>query len=168
MVTISPSTGNEDKDVETWQNAGRGRVVVKKFSYSGKLADHIVKSQAKITLTPHERRLNQEWAIDEKLDPFQNGTFMPVRLVETAEDLDQIQSNPNLMTEDEMRELLGKHFKQLEARLADVQSETVVRRMREIAEAEDVTIGKIKVIDRRLEDFKPEFATEEPQQNPRA
>lgn len=161
MIATSKPTGVESQDLETWQNAGRSRVIIKKFAHSGELVDHIIKGQQKLTVTSHERRLNQEMAADKDWDPFDNGTFIPVRLIETAEDLDQIKSNPNLMSEDEMRELLGKHFKQVQARLADIKSEPVLNRLAEIAKEEDVTVGKMDAIQARLAEFKPDFLGEQ-------
>lgn len=160
-IPTSKPTGVESQDLETWQNAGRSRVIIKKFAHSGELVDHIIKGQAKLTLTSHERRLNQEMAADSDWDPFNNGTFIPVRLIETAEDLEQIKSNPNLMSEEDMRELLNKHFKQVKSRLADIKSEAVLNRLSEIAREEDVSVGKMEAIQARLQDFKPDFMSEQ-------
>lgn len=157
MTSISKPTGVDAQDLETWQNAGHSRVIIKKFAHSGELVDHIIKGQSKLTLTSHERRLNQEMAADSNWDPFNNGTFIPVRLIETAEDLDQIKSNPNLMSEEDMRDLLGKHHKQVAARLRDIQSQQVLNRLAEIAEEEDVTVGKMNAIRARLDEFRPDF-----------
>lgn len=161
MIATSKATGVEAQDLETWQNAGRSRVIIKKFAHSGELVDHIIKGQQKLSVTSHERRLNQEMAADADWDPFNNGTFIPVLLVETAEDLEQIKSNPNLMSEDDMRALLRQHFKQVQSRLRDIKSETVLNRLAEIAHEEDVSVGKVEAITARLQEFKPDFMSEQ-------
>lgn len=147
-------------ELETWENTGNSRIFLKKYSHSGDLRNEMLGGRRKVVLTPAERRINQELAASKQQDPFSNGMLAPVRLVETAEDLEEIHSNPNLMSETDMRDLLKGHFKKLESRLAEVDSEAMLNRLLEIAEAEDVTVGKVEAIKARLADFKPDYLEE--------
>lgn len=147
-------------ELETWENTGNSRVVLKKYSHAGELVDEMLNGRRKVMLTPQERRINQELAANKALDPFSNGILAPVRLIETAEDLEDITSNPNLMSETDMRDLLKGHFKKLEARLTEVDSEPILRRLLEIAQEEDVTLGKVTAIEARLAQFQPDFVSE--------
>jgi hypothetical protein len=145
---------------ETWENTGMSRVVLKKYSHSGELVDEMLNGRRKIMVTPHERRLNQELAANKHLDPFANGTLSPVHLIETADDLEEIKANPNLMSETDMKDLLKGHFKKLEARLAEIDSEPILNRLLEVASEEDASLSKVNAIKTRLDSFKPDYVTE--------
>lgn len=145
---------------ETWENTGDSRVVLKKYSHAGELIDEMINGRRKVVLTTNERKINQELAATQKMDPFMNGTFAPVRLIETADDLEQIRANPNLMSEGDMKALLKGRVAALETRLTEISSEAVLRRMVEVAEAEDAPVSKLKAVKSRLDEFKLDFVSE--------
>lgn len=146
-----------NSEVETWKNASASRVVIKKFSYDGKLKDEIVRGHGVVTVSAQERKINAEMAADASQDVFSNGALLPVQLVETADDLEQIQENPNLLSETDMGELLDGHHKTLESRLGEISSKATVSRLLEIAQERDITTGKLKAIESRLAELDPEI-----------
>lgn len=147
-----------ESELETWKNSSDSRIVIKKFDYDGRLKDGIIKGRQTFTLSAQERRINSEMASSESLDAFRNGTLLPVQLVESADDLGQIQENPNLMSETDMEELVDGHHKKLTARLAEVTSAATVKRLVEVAESRETTTGKLKAVKDRLEELAPERA----------
>lgn len=142
------------KDFETWQSAIRGLIIVKRFDRKGDPVDERIPAGGKIMLTPEERRFNQERVAEASLDPFQNGMLVPLKLVESAEDYDELKGNPNHLTEDDMRALLAnpKKLDELKKGVASVSNPTTLQRLLAIAESDeiDVTVKQLKVIKARV------------------
>jgi hypothetical protein len=148
------------EDFESWENQTDGRHIIKKFGAKGDLIDDMINARRKFHLTTQERHINQERAADDTLDPFANGIFAPVRLLETAEDFAQISSNPNVMGEDEMKKLVKGNIAALEARLAEVRNPVVLQRLLEVADSEDITVKKLGAIQGRLQEVSPSLYVE--------
>lgn len=142
------------KDFETWKSAIDGMVVLKRFDRKGDLEDEIVRAHSQILLLPEERRLNQEMCVSADLDPFQNGMLSPVKLVEAADDYEDLQGNPNHLTEVDMRKLLAnpKEIAGLEAAIAGVSNPTTLHRLLAIADDPEVdaTVRQVTVINSRI------------------
>ena len=92
---------------------------------------------------------------------FQNGRLQPVRLIDTAEDYEEIASNPNFMSESDIIALLKRPVKEVRERLDEVTSVTTVNLIAEIARA-DENIKKVVVdaVEARLDSFTPENVVE--------
>lgn len=144
-------------DAELWENTTAGRVCLKFYNQQGMLTDRLIDSFRKFTITTKERQLNQEMAAGPDLDHFSNGIFAPVRLVETADDIEKIKSNPNLVTEDDMKGLLAnKTAKAFQERVDAISNPFALTRMLELAREDDSTTAKqVKAIEDRLRDVSP-------------
>lgn len=145
----------ESNKYEAWKNATAGMIFLQRFDRRGELVHERVDGGKTVNLTPEERRLNQELAASDDLDFFKNGQLIPVRLVETAEDLDAIQQNPNLMTDEDLIELLGKQWKQLETRLEEITNAPTLRRLLELAHEHDASVKTAERIRKRLHEVDP-------------
>lgn len=156
-VTPKPRKPAPEDDAELWENTTAGRICLKFYNQQGMLVDKLIDGRRKFHITTKERLLNQESAADAGLDVFQNGTFAPVRLVDTAEDLEKIKSNPNLVTDDEMREMLTNNSaKALQERIDAINNPYALKRMLEIAHDEDNTTAKqVRAIEDRLRAVSP-------------
>lgn len=152
--------GVSNDDLETWENISRGRHVIKKFSVRGDLMDEMIGGQRKFHLTTRERQLNMERAATSALDPFSNGMFTPVHLLDSTEDAEQIASNPNLIGETEMVELVKGHVKTLTKRIGDVTNPIVLQRLLQVATESDVSVGKVAAIEARIEEMSPSQVVE--------
>lgn len=150
----------QPEELETWKNSSRGTVVLKKFGERGTLVDEVVPGGRKIQLTPRERRYNQEIAANEELDVFHNGMLTPVRLIETEEDVAEIASNPNVITDSEMAELFKTNQKTFTAKVKAIQSLVVLERLAEIAKAQDARQSQIQVIEERIDEVNPSKVVE--------
>ncbi len=144
------------KDFETWRSSIEGTIFIKRYDRSGDEIDEMIGAGKEIRVLPEERRLNQEIAATPELDPFQNGMLVPLRLVESAEDYEELKGYPNHLTEDDMRGLLknSKALAALETGIADISNPTTLVRFLAIAEEPtvDATVRQVAVIRARLEE----------------
>lgn len=146
-------------EMETWKNASRGRVVIRRMNERmGKYEYEMVGPGQTFVVSEEHRRQNSFpiGAAEPALDSFANGTLVPVRLVEHAEDFELIKSNPNLMGEAEMAATIKGHPSKLKAALKRMDNPAAVRRLKEIAIAADATVSKTAMIEDRLNELDPE------------
>jgi hypothetical protein len=129
---------------EAWKNVTPGVAAVYKFNTRGELEHELVQGSRTLNLTPEERRINQEMCADEANDLFQNGILVPVRLIDD-EDIEDIKGNPNHITEEDMRALLKGNVKTFDAKLGEITNAFTVRRMFEMAGADDLDVSHRKV-----------------------
>lgn len=145
---------------ETWQNLTQSRHVLKRFSARGDLMDEMIAGNKNFHITTRERHINEERAADADLDPFTNGTFAPVHLIDSTDDAEEIAANPALITETEMVSLVKANVKTLEKRLGEVRNPVVLERLLQVANETDATVGRVKIIKDRLQEVAPSLFTE--------
>jgi hypothetical protein len=155
-----PEIGTNLDDLETWQNIGRSRFVLKKFTAKGDLMGEIINGGRKFHVTTRERHINSEMSANKQMDPFQNGMFAPVQLLDSTDDLEQIASNPNLMGESDMVDLVRGRVDGLRKRLAEVENTVVLDRLQEVAAEQDASISKVEAIKSRIAELSPALYTE--------
>jgi len=149
--------------METWKNATRSTVVLKRFDRAGRLTDDVIRGGQTFHITPDERRLNQEIAATDDLDMFQNGLLAPVKLIETAEDVEQFKSNPNHMSEDDMLALLqSRSAKAFRDRVSEITNPVTLKRLLEMAQTEEAnaTVKQVEFVSSRLQEVSPSLYTE--------
>lgn len=142
------------QDFETWKSNIEGTIIVKRYDRKGDEKDERIASGQEIRLLPEERRLNQEIAAEPGQDPFQNGMLVPMKLVESADDYDDLRGHPNHLTEDDMRKLLAnpKQIAKLEEGISSISNPTTLVRLLAIAEEPDVdaSVKQVAAIKSRL------------------
>lgn len=158
-----------DMRKETWQNVTRGTAAVLKLDSRGNEFGYVIPSGAKVTLSPEERRINQDRAASKAQDLFSNGTLEPhgswaSKLLDADEDLadeyKDIAENPNFISESEIKELFKLRIDAFRRRLADIENRTVVDRILSMAHDLDAKASQIKAIEDRVEEFRPENLVE--------
>lgn len=140
-----------EEEYETWQ--ANGRIVLRKYNRAGTLEEVMVNTNRRIQLTAAERMMNQDRVVDEKMDPFANGTLSPVRLPESSKASTQaIVSSPNTITEDDMLTALTGHHKTFEKKITEISSPYVLRRMLAMAREDDmdISIKRVEALETRL------------------
>lgn len=144
-------------ELETWQNLGQGRVVIKRIeARTGDLTkEEMVGPGKSFTITTREREANSALAYNEKLDFFRNGTLTPIHLVEGSDAARELANNPNLISDGDMRTMVGasKSRAKVEAfaeRLRAIENPTTLSRMLQLAEEEDAPVSKVRAIQARL------------------
>lgn len=148
------------EETERWENATKGRVVIRKFDARGNLGHEMVNAGRSINLTPQERKTNQEMAATEELDVFSNGTMQPLRLLEGTEEAKEIASNPNHLSDSDVKVLVKGHHKTLEKRLVDISNPSALQRMLEVARVEDCSVSTVQKIQDRLMEVAPSLVQE--------
>lgn len=148
---------DEVSEYESWQNATLGRVVVTKLDGRGQKRHDLIGPGKTFHITPLERRMNQELAASEELDVFLNGVLQPVRLLEDAEDFEHLKSNPNHISEDDVRSIFKLKLPQFVARLGEIGNPAALERLMEIARSEEVdaTLRQFEAIQTRLAEVSP-------------
>lgn len=150
-------------EVETWENIGNARFVLKRFSSKGDLVDEMIPGRKKFHVTTRERQLNMEMAADDESDPFSNGMFSPLRLLDSTEDAKEIAANPNLLGESEMSGLFKMRIDHFRKRLETVTNVVVLNRLLQVASECDAPLSKVEAIKARtIEVAPPDFVEQAP------
>jgi hypothetical protein len=146
-------------DLESWSNATRGTVFLRRFDHRGELNRiESVQSGKTFHLSPEERRINSEMAAEQDLDVFRNGTLTPVRLIEDSAEARELASNPNVMSETDMRALLKVHPKTFESKIKAVRNPVTLERLLAVAHEEDASIKRVESVQARLAEVAPHLA----------
>lgn len=159
-------TGVEE---EIWENPNKGPMYIKTYNHEGKLVSTPIRPGKRIAISTKERLINQDIAASEELDMFKNGHLVPVTVAETASDYEEIMSNPNLISESEIRDLFGiKAIADFRSRLEEITNPGTLSRIKEIASDESLDPSKkqLDAIDARLEavapsQLRPDISVEE-------
>lgn len=145
--------------VETWNNPGQARVVIKRMDHRGEPSrDELIRGGATFTITPEERAINQRMAYSPQLDFFRNGTLVPVALIEGSEMALEAATNPNLLSDGDMRSLLARRSGAAKtkadeaflAKLANIENATTLGRLLSLSEEEDAPVSRVRAIQARL------------------
>lgn len=147
-----------EKRVEIWKNISAGRVFILKLDRRDEETAVGVPPGQTITLTPEERRLNQNRCVSDDLDVFQNGRLEPVSLLDDEEDTSEIKHNPNRLSDEEIVSLFKngkKAWKQFGERVAQVSNPTTLTRMLGFVDETDATARQVKCVQTRLREIDP-------------
>lgn len=152
-------------DREVWKNNIRGKAYVLKEDPLGLSAQRVlegVPSGQEVVLSSEDRRANELAAARPEANPFRNGTFIPVQLIESAQDYENISSDPNVMQESEIKEILELATTKFKSRIAGISSFHIIQGMIDMAEKEevDITTAKLKALQARYDELKPEVDLE--------
>lgn len=156
------STASTPK-VETWRNVSRGKVFIQKLDRRGEIAHMMVGPEKKFTITPEERRINQDAAYSPDQDFFTNGRFAPVRLIENDEDEELGEenefflSNANTMSESDILALFQKgrqKYKKFDETLEQITNPVTLTRMLDLMDSDDYdpTVRQREQVEARLQE----------------
>lgn len=148
---VDPSLVPIDSGVESWKNVTAGIVVINKVGEYGRPLHELVQSGRVFTLTPQERRLNQDACASEDMDFFRNGTLQPVRLLDDEPDTAALLANPNAISDDELPSVFKLKGENLRDRLAQISNLTAATRLVELARKPEfnVTLEQFDLIKAR-------------------
>ncbi len=148
--SVKPPT-KPGEDLEVWESGIAGPIALRRLDTRGEFAaTEIVHSGRKVHISTEERKMNQELCASPELDAFSNGGLRPVHLIDSAADAKEIAANPNLMTEDDMRQLLQAHPKTLVEQLGRIKNAVTLQRLLAIANDEDSSIKRVQAIEARI------------------
>jgi hypothetical protein len=148
------------KEFETWENKNRSEIWINRTDFKGEIQSVRIPPGQRIEITTDDRiRYNQEAAWDSSLDWFLNGALSQVHLLDTAEDYEELLSNPNTKSESELQDLLKLNANELKKELAKITSPLVLQRLKayvesdEVDKAENITVAKVKAVNARFEEL---------------
>lgn len=156
-------------EFETWKSTIDGQIWVTQFDRRGDTIDTCITGGRELKILPEERKFNQERVADERNDPFMNGLLVPVKLVESAEDFEDLAGNPNHLTEKDMAVLLDDptDLDGLVAGISKVKNPTTLLRLINIAEGRDATtLKQMAALQARLQTVSQQDDYEEVDQIP--
>jgi hypothetical protein len=155
-----------ENNTETWKNPTDGRVWINRLDHRGEPKRvEIIGPGRTFYVTPAERHLNQEMASSEDLDVFRNGTLTPIRLLGTDEaEAAAFATNPNLMTEGDMRTMVAKPKRgapdAFAERLTEIKNPATLERLLKLAREEDAPMSRVEAIEGRLREISPSLVSE--------
>jgi len=142
------------EDYEVWKNVSRGRRGIIRQDRHGKTIHELIPAGKSVKLSREERLDYQRNVASDALDIFQNGALVPVKLIDD-EDVREMASNPNLLSDDELVNLFKLQWKRFEGEIAKITNVYALERLVEHAEqSDDVTVKKLEIVKSRLEDTK--------------
>jgi hypothetical protein len=153
------------EELEVWENRNRSEIWVEVEDVSGRPVSRRVGPGQRIELSSYDRQLNQEAARNgagPDYDWFTNGALSNVRLLDTADDYEEIKSNVNTKSEAEIRDLLKLNANELKKELAEITSPLVVARLKNFIESDDadkaesITVAKVKAVNARYDELHPQ------------
>lgn len=140
---------------ELWKNVAPGLRYYITIDALGNKSHNVVQPGRTFSISPTERRLNQDAAYETKADLFRNGTF--VMLKETDDTVtDEIES-PNSISDGEIEtaaaEALGGDTVPYEAMLARTSSAVTAQRILEEAVLQDLPTSLVQAAKDKVEEF---------------
>lgn len=141
-------------ELETWQNTGRGRIVMRRFDGREEVVTTIHGGKT-FHLRPEDRQRFSNECASADADPFSNGTCAPIRLVGSEEEVAELTSNPNALTSSQLGELLKAPTKTFDARLAEMTNVVALTRLLETAREQDVPVKRVNAIQARMHQINP-------------
>jgi hypothetical protein len=157
-----------DQQVETWSNAGQSMVYITRIGEYGRRESELIYGGKVFAISPQERRINQSMCHDPVNDPFTNGTFKPIALLEDEPDSVALRANPNVLDDDRIDELFalsGDDFKQ---RVVEITNVNAVDRLIDLAgdPHSGATVAQLEVLRRYRKLLAGETDEPEPVANP--
>jgi hypothetical protein len=131
--TIEPGIIPENSGLEIWRNTTAGRVGLIRLGDYGRERRERIEGGRQFTITPGERRMNQNRANRPSMDVFTNGVLLPVVLLPDEPDTATLLRNPNIVTEPDMAGILKLKGESFLDRIATITNVSVVTSMIEMA-----------------------------------
>ncbi len=131
--TIEPGVVPENSGLETWRSTRSGRIGIIRLGDYGRTRRERIEGGRTFTITPGERRLNQNAVARPEQDVFTNGAFLPVSLLPDEPDTPTLLSNPNVVTDLDMRGILKLRGDGLLDRISPITNISVIDSLIEMA-----------------------------------
>lgn len=137
---------------ETWRNGSKSTFYIRVLGPDGRPDVKPIVGLRTFHVTPEERRMNSLETAVAANDPFHNGTFTALEVIDDDVDAERIKNNPNNLGDSELSALLAGPFGELDSRLATITNPILVRRLLELAEdpAKEISAAKVAAVKTRL------------------
>lgn len=162
---LSGSVTDKEKGfMETWENVGLAVNYIIRENRRGDEVYEQVLGQRNFKLSTYDRMLTEDKIVDQRLNPFKNGSFRPVIVPEDI----TIESNPNAMAEADIKRLFAASDTAWEAYMEVIDSPATLRRMLDLAEDSDISLKRTRQLESAYEAYsnkgKPVLAQKDQEQ----
>lgn len=143
----------EDREfVEEWENIAVPAHDIIRFDVRGDPKHEMIQGRRTFQITTAERKVTQDRILRKEDDPFQNGSFRPVVVPPDV----NVESNPNALSDDEIRKILGASNVAWGEWLKVIDSPDTLSRMLTLAdENPDFALKRYKELGAKLSDVRP-------------
>lgn len=138
---------------EVWKNATVGQVVIQRSSPNGLVRHELITGERTFSISPDDRRMNQNLAANSDLDLFANGTLQPVNLPEDTEP--GLLENPNHIPDSQLPSFFRLQIRTFTKRIEAITNMAMLERLRELGPGQDATVRQMEVIGARLAEVSP-------------
>jgi hypothetical protein len=150
--------------VETWEHTSRATLYIARFTGKyGETEWKPVVGRKKFTITPAERRMNSDLCASPAVDPFRNGTCVPVSFTEEtpAADIAELGRNTQVLPDPEIDGLLATDTGPFLDRITKIDNPSVLLRVYERAVSLDAPFSKVTAVRDRLRQIDSSLAVDE-------
>jgi hypothetical protein len=137
--------------VETWRSEIRGRMGVIRLGPDGSQSTELIRGGKQFVISPVERKATQAKAA-EGLDPFLNGQFAAVKLIETDEDYAALQT-AGALTDAEIDDLVDGNFLVAKKAVAEITSIYTLRHLLDVADEKGASSKRLQLFRDRLSEL---------------
>jgi hypothetical protein len=147
----NPELIPSDPGLETWVNTTDGVVYLTRIGEYGKKETELIYGRRSFTITPQERRLNQNACAIPAQDFFTNGTLQPKNLLDDEFDTPRLRENPNMINENEIPKIFRLRGEAFSQRLDTITNPATIARLIELAREPryNATVHQFEMIKRR-------------------
>lgn len=146
-------TAQDKVFIEEWENISTPIHSIIKFDVQGAEQHHIIEGPRHFQLSTAERKVTQNRILQKKDDPFLNGAFRPVIVPDSV----NIESNPNALSEAEIKSILVSSPVAWEEWMKVIDSPDTIARMMAIADQdENITYRRVKQLSELLAAVRPQ------------
>lgn len=149
-------TEDDRSFVETWENIAPYQNAIIRLDTRGDERQEVIAGRRRFMLTSEERIITQDRIIDERYDPFQNGSFRPIIVPDSI----NIESNPNAISDEDIVAVFSASDLAFEEWLKTIDSPQTLRRMADLAPDSDLTMKRYVAIKNRYREVRPQTRLE--------
>lgn len=161
---VDPEAVPQEPGIETWRNTTAGTVYITRIGEYGKRVSELIYGGRVFSITPQERRLNQNACATPTLDMFTNGTLEAVSLIDGEPDTPRLRNNPNMLDEKEIPRLFKLRGENFSERIATITNPATIARLVELAREPrmNATVAQFEMLRRRERALAGEQESEAP------
>ncbi len=138
--------------VETWENIAVSGNSIIRLDSRGEDKPELITGRRSFLITTEERMITEDRIVDDSNNPFRNGAFRPVVVPDSVD----ITSNPNALSDDEIRSVLVSSEIAWTEYMKVIDSPETLRRMVDLAdEVEGLSLKRFKELGARFSEVKP-------------
>jgi hypothetical protein len=166
--SVDPTLVPQDPGIETWKNSTAGTVYITRIGEYGKRISELIYGGRVFSITPQERRLNQNSCATPQLDMFSNGTLEAVSLLDDEPDTPKLRNNPNMLDEKEIPRLFRLRGEGFSERISTITNTATIARLLELARDPrmNATVQQFETLRRRERNLAGETENEPPAASP--